>query len=73
MFWEYIKAMWERLSRHWFWCDVIGDVICFSALIKMGDFLSGGNVTDRTDVAKAAELYKLATFLGEPQVSLLAY
>ncbi|XP_031429173.1 protein sel-1 homolog 3 [Clupea harengus] len=37
------------------------------ALIKMGDLLSSRNATGQKDVAKAAEMYKLATLSGEPQ------
>ncbi|XP_041918997.1 protein sel-1 homolog 3 isoform X1 [Alosa sapidissima] len=37
------------------------------ALIKMGDLLSVSNMTDKKDVTKAAEMYKLATLSGEPQ------
>lgn len=34
----------------------------------MGDLLSSRNATGQKDVAKAAEMYKLATLSGEPQV-----
>lgn len=48
-------------------CLFVGDV-CLAALIKMGDLLSVSNATYQKDVAKAAEMYKLATLSGEPQV-----